>query len=497
MKKTIIILMVIGMCLSLFACNPNKDNTTPSPKETILPNETPKETEQVTEPTPYIDVTNSPVVFNSEDVNLKTILPELKTKEFEYRGDKVYFLQSPFSLNEQEIMEKLKNTQFGKNLTFTTHYREWGEGNAFDAPNNSGFVKQCGEITIVGYASDAQSIYDTSLEVSISTDTSETIGNHRIRVEMTDIGNIPPTDLQTMAKEILMAMFDESMAHSIIYAPSIDVSDYQYRLLEYIENTDEYDNTNKYTITRGIYLKGNNKPLDLEIGVYLDTDAHNWANGYDIGYESIATDFPIDIPSIFNGRLGDVFSIADNKGTFDKFFKLEEAQPYICSRLYDYEYQKDTSYDGTTVYKINTDFCKHADELHPLMASHFYSEYTFTVGANQTIQDCRVKIQGTTDHEFYPYGQPLTNETTLQIFNKLFPLVIEQIKMAFDDKVNVDNLTLDNFEPLYDPNNILGCLTYSLPASITIEGNTYDGTLNIKMLSGLNDSLAGSWTFTY
>ena len=489
MKKTIVILMVIGMCLSLFACNSNKDNTTPSP------NETPKETESATEP--VTTTTNSPVAFDSEDVEWKTVLPELKTTVFEYRDDKVYFLQSPFSLNEQEIMEKLKNTQYGKNLTFTTHYREWGEGNAFDAPNNSGFVKQCGEITFVGYDSDAQSIYDTSLEVSISTDTGEVIGNHRIRVEMTDIGNIPPTELQAMAEEILLTMFDETMAHAIIYAPSIDVLDYQYRLLEYIENTDDYDNTNKYTITRGIYLKGNNKPLDLEIGVYLDTDAHNWANGYDIGYESIATDFPVDIPSIFNGRLGDVFSIADNRETFDKFFKLEEAQPYICSRLYDYEYQKDTSYDGTTVYKINTDFCKHADELHPLMASHFNSEYTFTVDTNKTIQDCRIKIQGTTDHEFYPYGQALTNETTLQIFNKLFPLVIEQIKMVFDDKVNIDNLTVDDFEPLYDPNNILGCLTYSIPASITIDGNAYDGTLTMKMLSGLNDSLAGSWTFTY
>lgn len=487
--------MVMGLCLSLFACNSNKDNTTPSPKETILPNETPKETEQSTEP--FAPTTNSPVAFDSEDVEWKTVLPELKTMVFDYRDDKVYFLQSPFSLNEQEIMETLKNTQYGKNLTFTTHYREWGEGNAFDAPNNSGFVKQCGETTIVGYDADARSIYDTALEVSIATDTSEAIGNHRIRVEMNDIGNIPPTELQTMAKEILLTLFDESIAHSIVYAPSIDVSDYQYRLLEYIENTDEYDNINKYTITRGIYLKGNNKPLDLEIGVYLDTDAHNWATGYDVGYESIATDFPIDIPSIFNGRLGDEFGIADNRVTFDKFFKLEESQPYICSRLYDYEYQKDTSYDGTTVYTINTDFCKHADELHPLMASHFYSEYTFTVDSNKKLQDCRIKIQGTTDHEFYPYGQPLTNEVTLQIFNKLFPLAIEHIKMVFDDKVNVDTLTLGDFEPLYDSNNRLGSLTYSIPASITIEGNTYDGTLTIKMLSGLNDSMAGSWTFTY
>ena len=496
MKKIIIILMVIGMCLSLFACNPNKDTTTPLPKETILPNETPKESEQAIT-TPDINTTNSPVEFDSEEVEWETVLPELKTIEFEYRDNKVYFLQSPFSLNEQEIMETLKNTQYGKNLTFTTHYREWGKGNAFDAPNNSGFEKQCGEITIVGYDSDAYSIYDTALEVSISTNTSETIGNNRIRVELNDIGNIPPTELQSMAEEILLTIFDESITHSIIYAPSIEFSGYQYRLLEHIENTNEYNNINEYTITRGIYLKSNNDPLDLEIGVYLDTDAHNWATGYDVGYETIATDFPVDIPSIFNGRLGDVFSIADNRKTFDKFFKLEETQPYIYSHLYDYEYEKDTSYDGTIVYIINTDFCKHADELHPLMANHFYSEYKFTVDANNTIQDCRIKLQGTTDHEFYPYGQPLTNEITLQIFNKLFPLVIEQIKMVFDDTVNVDNLTLDDFEPLYDLNNHLGYMTYSIPASITIEEITYEGTLTIKVLSGLNDSMAGSWTFVY
>lgn len=491
MQKLTKITATVLATLMLVGCTGNKPTPTPSP--TSIPTAPPTAAPAVTStPTPALNFTYD------DTVDFATILPELATHAVQFEGeDKALFLTSTLTLDPTTIVDTLRLTQFGKDLIYKQTLHEFGDGINPMRLESTQFEKQIGSITIDGFKPNALHDYDSTCQITASYRPNKVTGVEDIYVKM-DMTDIPNADaMQKQAEEFLIPIFGTQLAHALVYAPPTPDSEWGFNDENYysitIDGKDENGEINSYRFVRSSHIEEDEKYLTYRVAV--GTSARNRNLYLTEDYQSLATDIPAEIVGLFEGRLGEEFSIVQSRNSFDKILRTGENEKYLASFLYRYTYDKKYLFSGGTKYRISFDFRKTADELHPLTATCFGGDFEITYDANGKMTECEYTVSGVTDQTGV---RMLDDASQMEAYERCLPQLKEQIRMAFDDGVILDELTLAECEQERDVNDRIVGLTYGMPASLNEFGKTHSGTIKIWFsLNGVTDMAYGAWSFSH
>lgn len=496
-KRFIKLTAAVCAALMLAGCGGNKkpsNSPTPKPSSSSTAPQT-TETSVDTTPSP----TDSLITFTYDDkIDFTSILPPLTTHAVQFEGeDKALFLTSTLTLDTATIADTLRLTQFGKDLIYKETLHEFGDGTNPMRLESTKFEKQIGNITIDGFKSDALHDYDSTCQITASYRPNRVTGIEDVYVKM-DITDIPNADaMQKQAEEFLTPIFGTQLAHALVYAPPTPDSEWGFDDENYysitIDGKDENGEINSYRFVRSSHIEEDEKYLTYRVSI--GTSARNRSLYLTEDYQSLATDIPAEIVGLFEGRLGEEFSIVQSRNSFDKILRTGENEKYLASFLYMYTYDKKDLFSGGTKYRISFDFRKTADELHPLTATCFGGDFEIIYDANGKMTECEYTVSGVTDQTGV---RMLDDASQMEAYERCLPQLKEQIRMAFGDGVIIDELTLAECEQERDVNDRIVGLTYGMPASLNEFGKTHRGTIKIWFsLNGVTDMAYGAWSFSH
>lgn len=484
----------------------------PSGLPTDKPTELPVTAEATQVPvTPTVASVDASLVFQHENgIDFKSLLPKLATHAVELGEEhgnwKAFFLTSPFAFDYDSTAEALSSTEFGRNLIYKKSLYENGEGTLAMKLPGAWYEDTTGVIRLNGFKSDALGDYDYEIEIRATYSPQQVTGPDSITVEIyaTDIA-ADTEAMQKRAEEVLRCVFGDELAHALVYAKSAPDEIYEgvnakynkwYILSTDIEFEDENGNDNKYHIGRSLHKdSSDNTILNFSVSVRTTHVNSGGALGVVENYDTFAVDMPSEIIELFDGRLGDKFSIVESRDAFDKILRTGDRYPYKASFLLEYTYIKKELFTGGISYDIEVDYRKAAEDLHPWVATGFIGKFDLLYDEAGTMTEFQYSVTGITDSVGV---SRLDDATQLETFEKCLPQLKEQLMLAFGDEIKVDELELSECEVERNSDDKIEALTYSMPAALNVFGTCHDGTVKVKFTrGGISDMAYGSWRFAY